>query len=343
MGASWTRRSVLSVLPASLTAANRGQIYPAERARFADGATENEVLRLTDPAHNSFLPPPHQKCSSSRGAFVIYSSDRTGSVQAYRLDFRSGESRLLTEAAGLRPESVSLTGDEKSVCYLDGRTLKVLPLSGGRERDVLPETASHAISEDGQIAVSVSGERLRVAGLAKDGVREAAKLSRDAANPVLRPKRAGVLYRVGPEIWLASLDGQENRKLKTAPANGIAQWTPDGRTILYLSAHELREHTPDSNTDALVAKTSQFASFHRNSDASVFVGASRSLAGPYVLLLLRVSRREMAICEHRASDPSRVWPSFSPSSQRIYFQSDRSGKWTLYSMAVERLVEKTET
>jgi oligogalacturonide lyase len=61
------------------------------------------------------------------------------------------------------------------------------------------------------------------------------------------------------------------------------------------------------------------------------------------LLLLRVTRRELALCEHRASDPSDVRPIFAPSSQRIFFQSDRSGKSALYTMAVDRLVEKTET
>lgn len=84
-------------------------------------------------------------------------------------------------------------------------------------------------------------------------------------------------------------------------------------------------------------------SFGRNADASVFVGASQSKAGPYVLLLLRISRREMALCEHRCSNPAAVHPIFSPSSQRIYFQSDRNGKMAIYTMAVERLVEKTDT
>jgi oligogalacturonide lyase len=34
---------------------------------------------------------------------------------------------------------------------------------------------------------------------------------------------------------------------------------------------------------------------------------------------------------------------FSPNSQRVIFQSDRDGKMAIYSIAVDRLVEETET
>jgi oligogalacturonide lyase len=38
-----------------------------------------------------------------------------------------------------------------------------------------------------------------------------------------------------------------------------------------------------------------------------------------------------------------VAPIFSPSSQRIFFESDRHGKPAIYTMSVERLVEETES
>jgi oligogalacturonide lyase len=62
-----------------------------------------------------------------------------------------------------------------------------------------------------------------------------------------------------------------------------------------------------------------------------------------LLLLLRVARRELTLCEHRSSDPMLVAPVFSPSSQRVFFQSDRHGKPAIYTMAVERFVEETTT
>jgi oligogalacturonide lyase len=48
------------------------------------------------------------------------------------------------------------------------------------------------------------------------------------------------------------------------------------------------------------------------------------------------------LCEHKASNPARVAPIFSPDSQRIFFQSDRHGKPAIYAMNVERLVSETD-
>jgi oligogalacturonide lyase len=50
----------------------------------------------------------------------------------------------------------------------------------------------------------------------------------------------------------------------------------------------------------------------------------------------------MVLCEHRSSTPETVTPSFSPNSQRVYFQSDHDGKSAIYSVNVERLIEKTD-
>ncbi|MCX6596105.1 MAG: hypothetical protein NTV70_07035 [Acidobacteria bacterium] len=338
-----TRRAFLLAMPA-MAATPRGQLLPTDRARFADGATEMEVLRMTDPAYSSFLPAPWLRSASSRSGFLIYSSDRPGSMQALRMDIKTGESKVLTEAANLNPRSVTLAADEKSIYYLDGTTLKQTSFAMLRDREVATEVGPFSVSEDGLFAAYCSGGKLMLATLAVKGTAKAlAEVSADAAIPLIRPKRAGVLCRDGESTWLATFEGGAARKLKTGPVTSNPQWSADGRAFTYLSGSELREHTPDSNADALVAKTSQFITFGRNADASVFVGASGSKASPYVLLMLRVTRRELALCEHRCSHPDQVNPTFSPSSQRIYFQSDRNGKMAIYSMTVEKLVEKTET
>ena len=75
----------------------------------------------------------------------------------------------------------------------------------------------------------------------------------------------------------------------------------------------------------------------------MFVGASRNLASPDVLIMLRLNGRELTLCEHKASHPETVSPTFAPDAQRIYFQSDREGKPALYGLHVERLVEKIQT
>jgi oligogalacturonide lyase len=158
-----------------------------------------------------------------------------------------------------------------------------------------------------------------------------------------------VLYQRGKSVWLANYDGQQNFALRTAQGEtGPAIWSPDGRTVFYLNypsdphrLHNIRELTPDSQEDRPVADTTQFVAFERNADASVFTGASGSKASPHVLLLVRTVKRELTLCEHRASDPKMVSPVFSPNSQQVYFVSDRHGKPAIYSIAVEKLVEET--
>ena len=85
-----------------------------------------------------------------------------------------------------------------------------------------------------------------------------------------RPMRSQTLYRRGDDsMWLVNNDGAQHRQLKLQAGRvGPANWAVDGRTLLYLDFPEdpkqlntIREHTPDANTDKLIAKTSQFAHF----------------------------------------------------------------------------------
>ena len=192
--------------------------------------------------------------------------------------------------------------------------------------------------------------RLRMVTLGQGVARTVIESPFAMSAPINRPMRAQILYRQGGEaLWMVNADGTQNRKLKLAPGGiGTPNWSGDGKTILYLNFPEdrtqlnnLREFTPDTGADKLIGKTSQFAAFGANRDASVFVGASRN-SSPAVLLLLRAGHSERTMAEHKASHAEAVAPLFSPDSQRIYFQSDRHGKTAIYSMHVDKLVEKTD-
>ncbi len=353
MGVYWTRRALVTSACSSLTALAAKDTFASERSRFIDGATENVVFRLTDPVHNCFLPPPQNRSCSSRNGFLVYVSDRTGSLQVYRMDQRSGESELLSEISGLDASSVTLTPNDKSLCLFAGDMLWSISASNPKSREIYRAGGERApgvsISSDSNSAALIvrrqTSAHLMLASLNKGGAQKLTDLPLNAEQPLIRPRSRMILYQVGTDsLWLTEGNGSPGRQLPTAPGPlRSAQWSPDGATILYLAGNELRELTPEGNVDALVARTSQFVAFNRNGDASVFVGASGSKAGPYVILLLRISRREMAICEHRAKNPMAVNPVFAPSSQRIFFQSDRTGKSALYSMIVDRLVEETGT
>ncbi len=339
----------------------KGAVFPADSKRYSDPATELDVFRLTDPSYTSTLPAFYNRAIARNDSWLIFSCDRTGSPQAFRMDLKTAQTHQLTAAEELDPNSLTLTPDNRSFCFFAGRTLLVAAISSLRQRELytVPEgwerLPGFSVGPDGTHATFCEsrGEnsRLRMVTLGKGVPDTVVETAFPMSHPIARPRRAQILYRQGDEaLWLVNSDGQQNRKLKLAGGRiGPADWAPDGKTLLYLNYPEdpkqlntIREHTPDTNTDKLVAKTSQFVSFGFNHDTSVFVGASRNVGSPYLLLLLRVTRREFTVCEHKASRPELVAPRFSPDSQRIYFQSDRHGKLAIYDMHVERLVEKTD-
>jgi oligogalacturonide lyase len=342
--------------------ADRGQLFPSEFHRYSDAATELDVFRLTDPSHQSWLPAYYGRAISRRGNFLIYACDRSGTIQAYRLDLKNGQSRGLTDASQLMADSLTMTPDERSFCYLDGGVLFLASLSNLRPREVYRLAAGFeagrgfSLSEDGLYAALLEQKpgtcRLRLITMRTGGAETLAESSDPIADPSPRPHRAGMLYRRGAdELWVVNYDGAQNRRLRLAAGGlGPAVWSTDGRSVFYLNfpadrkqLNNIREFTPDTNEDRFISNTTQFVTFNRNGDSSVFVGASGSKASPYVLLLVRSVKRELTLCEHRASDPRMVTPVFSPNSQRIFFQSDRDGKMALYAMVVDKLVEATET
>jgi oligogalacturonide lyase len=347
------------VAAAPLWAADKGRAFPPEIHRYSDPSTELEVYRLTSPGVSSFLPASYERAVARRGGFLLYASDRLGPLQIFRLDLKTGESYQVSEAAALDCSSITLLPGERSCCYFDGPSLRQ-GLFGEREIYRVPDgwerCPGFAVTDDGMRALlaekpagkAATKSRLRKISLAKGPAETILEADSEISVPLPRPKRAQVLYKRDGGVWLVNLDGQQNRRLKTESA-GPVLWTPSGRTFVYLhfpgansgELNTLREHTPDENTDRVLAKTSQFVAFGENGDASVFVGASRNKASPTVLLLLRAARREFTLCEHKASDPAAVSPIFAPDSQSVFFQSDRDGKPALYRIHVDKLVEET--
>jgi len=317
-------------------------------------------VRLTDPAHQNWLPAYYNRAISHKSDFLIYASDRSGVIEAYRMDLKNGQSRTLTGAPDLVASSLTLGPDEREFAFLAGRSMFLSRLSGGHSREVYKlEEGFNAgngfsLSEDGLFAALVVEKpglrRLLLINMRTGAAQTLVESPDPISDPQPRPKRAGLLYRKGDELWVVNYDGAQNRKLRTA-AGGVpaALWSADGRSVEYLNLpserkqlNNIREFTPDTNEDQSVSSTSQFVTFNRNADTSVFVGASGSKASPYMLLLVRSVKRELTLCQHRASDPHLVTAFFSPNSQRVVFQSDRDGKMALYSIAVDRLVEETE-
>jgi oligogalacturonide lyase len=359
-----TRRSFLAAACAALPAfaqEKKGESFPAGSRHYSDPTTDLDVIRLTEPAYSSTLPAFYNRTIARNSSFLLFCCDRGASPQAFRIDLKTAQQRQLTDAHDLDGSSLTLTPDNRSFCFFAGRSLYISSLSTLHERELyqIPEgwerCAGLSVGPDGTHATFAEkkgdGSRLRMMPLAQGAARTVIEAPFEIADPLPRPMRAQILYRQGDEaLWMVNLDGQQSRKLKIAAGRNVyANWTVDGKTLLYLNLpsdkqqlNAIRELTPDANTDRLVAKTSQFGSFGFNRDSSVFVGASANASSPTVLIMLRLTRRELTLCEHKASQPAMCAPLFSPDSQRIYFQSDREGRSAIYCMHVEKLVEKTD-
>src|SRR5438132_6379745 len=137
-----TRRAFLSALPAArLVYGEKNPVLPSDIKRYADPATEFTALRLTDPSYTSWLPAYYGRAVSRHGNSLLYSSDRSGALQLYRMDLKSGQSRQITTLDGLVPSSATLAGDERSTFLIAGRSLYQVNLSNLKEREIyrIPE------------------------------------------------------------------------------------------------------------------------------------------------------------------------------------------------------------
>jgi oligogalacturonide lyase len=361
-GRPWSRRAFVALAANACTFAQpkevRGETLPNEANRYLDSATEFPVVRLTNPEFNSLLTDSQNRCLSSRN-FVLVSNDRFGKFDVFRIELRSGQWRLLTDAAQLDPASVALLPGDRGFCHIDGNSVRVVDLTGKlRDREIY--TVAEPFERISCLAVASSGSTVYVVE-SKSGLSRVRAISVAHGPPVdvaegdaiggLFPRPGGgLVYRSRDGIRFVDTQKQERVMTMAPGVTGPIFWSPDGTSLLYLNFPEkpgelnaVREHVLSTGEDRLIAKTTQYVQFAPNRDASVFVGASGSKASPHVLILLRATRRELTLCEHRARDARTLAVVFAPNSQRILFQSDQQGKPAIYSMMVDRFVEETES
>jgi oligogalacturonide lyase len=353
-----TRRTLLSFIPGAMFAADgkqaaKSRLLPPARGefvRFTDSVTENVVVRLTLPTSESLLPSPENRFVSSKEGFLVFTSTRTGMAAPFRANLRTGAVTQIAEVKSLAVRSLALDWREREVLYVDSGALRSVEIQRSRSR-TLHEGVSdfHVGGRTNEIVILCENKLLRW------NSHEAVQLAENVSSRgIVNPTGNGCAFsrQEAPnenEFWFAPFTGGRPRLLAKGKVS-YPYWRPDGQTLLFLRqverrgyvASELCEVNLDGSPERNIAETSQFASFAPNGDGSVFVGASRSRAQPNIVLMLRTPRREMVLCEHRARSAQTVSPTFSPNSQRVYFQSDHEGQSALYSVNVERLVEQTE-
>jgi len=317
---------------------------------YLDPATENIVVRLTDPGYTSRSPAPQNRHVSSRSPVMLFSSDRHGLMAPFTLDLKTAALKQLADPTELKTDTLLLETADRSCLFLDGQTLSRVSLDRGKPKTLAEEVEGfHSQGPRDEIVVLRKGKLERIGDVGSSVLAEGAG-SRGLINPA------------GNACCFTREQSDSQCSLHIVPMGGgqaveaargaiaCPTWSPDSQTVLFLRetnagdspVTELWEAPVDGSGARFVSRTSRFATFSPNGNGSVFVGASRSLAQPHVVLALRTVHREMTLCEHKSSRPELVRPVFSPNSQRVYFQSDRHGKPALYTLSVAQLVEPTQ-
>ncbi len=321
-----------------------------EFVAMVDPTTENLVIRLTNPTYTSINPPPQNHHVSSKSRFVLYGSDRMGTMCPFHLDLKTAEARQLADTKAFRPDTLTMDLDERNAFFVDGDALQQVSLGNLKARTLAEGVSDfHMNGRENTLVVLRGGKLERLNGdrgtVLADNVTTRGIVS-PAGNNVCFARDGGA---PGTSLWRVASEGG-TPVLLAQGAVSCPFWDPDSGSLLFLRQVQgdrgtttlLREVSIDGRDEGTVSPTSQFISFAPNTDSTVFVGASRSKAQPTVVLLLRSVRREMTLCEHHSSHPDMVRPVFSPNSRRVYFASDRHGKSALYAVNVELLVEPTE-
>lgn len=278
--------------------------------------------------------------------FILFASDRAGSVAPFSMDLRTGMPRQLAETQQLEISSLQLSSNGRQAYFIDGGALTELSVQN-RRMQVLEENVGgfcagsgvtdYAFIREGKLFHAATGKRAWA-----DGVTRVWQM---------RPGFPGCLFeRRGGLLCFTSFQNVSQRSIQLASGRFHDPcWSPDGRSILLLrdvpskagNDVEIHEIDPAAGppSERMIARTSRYAAFSPNSDATVFVGATASKAQPSVMILVRSVGRELTLCEHRAADPGCVNPSFSHDNRRVYFASDFQGRPAIYAVNVERLVE----
>ncbi len=291
----------------------------------------------------------------AKSHLLFFSSDRiSGHLQPAQIDLRTGSFRPIAQAHDLDPASLSIDVTGKSLFFLDGPVLIEASVNSRREprpgNALAKNVTAFALGNTRSELFFISEGKLHQ--LKRDGSPVLAEACE--APCLVRPGGRGCLFcRRSPsgetQYWYAPADAQSKPVQLASGAISNPYWSSDGSTLLFLRAVPQNQVTVaticevdvQTKSERCPAKTSQFVSFAPNRNDSVLVGASGSKAQPAIVLLLLLTGRELTLCEHRASLPSEAQPAFSPDSRRIFFESDREGKPTIYAVNVDRLVEPT--
>src|SRR5208283_5386876 len=170
-----TRRELLCALPFSSSAfafqakpnqapggKGRNKLPPSlgEFVAMVDPTTENLVIRLTNPTYTSINPPSQNHHVSSKSRFVLYGSDRMGSMCPYHLDLKTAAARQLADAKAFRPDSLAMDIQERYCFFVDGEALKQVNLGNLKARTLAEDVSDFHMNGSGNTLVMLRRGKL---------------------------------------------------------------------------------------------------------------------------------------------------------------------------------------
>ncbi|MFL5799060.1 MAG: hypothetical protein ACJ77A_14165 [Actinomycetota bacterium] len=257
----------------------------------------------------------HSQITGARSQlpFLLFTSDRNGSIQIYRMLTDGSEQTQLTHRRGdFRDPAIS--PDRRRVLFA----------GGVRGSDVF--------------VMNVDGSEVRA--LTHNGASDNPEWSPDCQSIVFRRTVAG-----NTDIWVMSADGrgQINLTKSSAVTEGDPAWSPDGQRIAFRAAAGDRSQIWVMNQSGGGLRTITHGrrldfgpSWSPDGSEIVFRGSIGDNSDIYLVSLTDGAVSNLT----KSPNADDIAPAWSPDGAVVAFSSDQTGKYDIYTMSAEGSVPR---
>lgn len=320
-------------------------------ATFTDPVTGRTLTEVSTEGKSSNLYF-HNSNFTADGKYLIYANDRTGTSQIYRYNLETGESRALTEAAGVAAASAMPDRFQaRRVLYPKGRELWAVDVETGQSTRIgaAPERArglgQPSVSHDGKAAaVSFqSGEKSWEIGLIDLATGSYRKVLEQGfrIGHVQHSPTAPLLFYVwetsgyAPQrTWLVNADGSGNRPFYAAiePSKWLTPlkewitheaWVPGtGDMTMILDKYGILLVTPDG--PAKVVARGHYWHAQATRDAKQLI--ADDFEGRVWLIEAATGEAKLIATGLRRAGEPHIHPSIDPDGKWVAVNAGRKGR-----------------
>lgn len=202
----------------------RGDTYPSEKRVFHDQQTHATIAQLTNAPTINHNPYFLNSAWVDAGRAVVITSYRLGQPNLYAIDEESGEIHQLTDSGDIGPWSACVSPDSRHVFFTAGNQLRVVDVRTAQVEVVADyPTATRlgncSLGPDGREIVTCA--RMPpvnvILAIATDGSgdREIFQTTELLAHAQFSPDGRSILYASNlPRLWIVDADGRNNQVLR---------------------------------------------------------------------------------------------------------------------------------